>query len=220
MEKVKSGITILLNTVTNCTFIADDLDEEIQTGARECDKNKIEWCGELNHPVSTFKYKQAAEVLWAMLDEIDTLSDDLKPNGLKSLEYFYKSVMEIQNKRHEILSTQNQLTFDYDGKLHLKGKFKCSKIVDGQEIAKKIIEAIIHDCGAANRWEEKKDITQWVLKISPYAYNFFIKLPEFDDETIEDIAIGEVGENEGKYGLIYGYNELRQVLEDFFNEFI
>jgi len=30
MEKIKSGKTILLNTKSNCTWIATDLDEEVQ----------------------------------------------------------------------------------------------------------------------------------------------------------------------------------------------
>ena len=47
MNKVIEGKTILLNTVTNCTFIASHLDEEVQTGTRENDKH-IEWAGELD----------------------------------------------------------------------------------------------------------------------------------------------------------------------------
>lgn len=44
---VKAGKTILLNTVSNATYIADDLDEKVQTGTRENDKH-IEWAGELS----------------------------------------------------------------------------------------------------------------------------------------------------------------------------
>lgn len=46
MNKIIAGKTILLNTVTNCTFIADEMDEEVQTGTRQNDKH-IEWAGEL-----------------------------------------------------------------------------------------------------------------------------------------------------------------------------
>lgn len=49
MNKIISGRTILLNTKTNCTFIASDLDEQVQTGTRENDKH-IEWTGELDVP--------------------------------------------------------------------------------------------------------------------------------------------------------------------------
>lgn len=55
MNKIISGRTILLNTVTNCTFVATDMDEQAQTGTRECDKH-IEWCGELS-----FKYIRMEE---------------------------------------------------------------------------------------------------------------------------------------------------------------
>jgi len=46
-NKIISGKTILLNTLTNTTFIADDLDEKVQTGTRENDSH-IEWTGELD----------------------------------------------------------------------------------------------------------------------------------------------------------------------------
>lgn len=47
MKKIISGKTILLNTVTNTTFIADDFDEEVQTGSRQSDTH-VEWAGELD----------------------------------------------------------------------------------------------------------------------------------------------------------------------------
>lgn len=46
-QKIKEGKTILYNTVTRCTFIANDLDEQVQTGTRKSD-NHIEWVGELD----------------------------------------------------------------------------------------------------------------------------------------------------------------------------
>ncbi len=69
-KKVKSGITILLNTHTNCTFIANDLDEEVQTGTRPNDKH-IEWCGELSIRVCEYKYRQIVETQ-AWLREVTT----------------------------------------------------------------------------------------------------------------------------------------------------
>lgn len=51
MNKVKSGITILHNNATRSTFIADDLDEEVQSGTRENDQH-IEWMGELDIKVT------------------------------------------------------------------------------------------------------------------------------------------------------------------------
>jgi hypothetical protein len=50
MSKIIAGRSILLNTVTNCTFVASKTDEEVQTSTRDSDKH-IEWFGELNFPV-------------------------------------------------------------------------------------------------------------------------------------------------------------------------
>lgn len=50
MRKIIAGRTILLNTSTNTTFIASELDETLQTGTRENDRH-IEWTGELDIPV-------------------------------------------------------------------------------------------------------------------------------------------------------------------------
>lgn len=47
MKKIIAGKTILLNTVTNTTFIASNLDEKVQSGTRENDQH-IEWTGELD----------------------------------------------------------------------------------------------------------------------------------------------------------------------------
>jgi hypothetical protein len=47
MNKVIAYKTILINTSTNCTFIASKLDEQIQTGSRNNDSH-IEWAGELD----------------------------------------------------------------------------------------------------------------------------------------------------------------------------
>lgn len=55
MNRVIEGKTILLNTVTNCTFIASALDEEVQTGSRANDKH-IEWVGELDVEVIVATY--------------------------------------------------------------------------------------------------------------------------------------------------------------------
>lgn len=50
MNRVKAGLTILLNTATNTTFIASTMDAEVQTGTRDNDSH-IEWAGELSQPV-------------------------------------------------------------------------------------------------------------------------------------------------------------------------
>jgi len=50
--KIKANISILHNNVTNCTFIANEIDDKIQTGTRENDSN-IEWMGDLSIPIKT-----------------------------------------------------------------------------------------------------------------------------------------------------------------------
>lgn len=47
MKRIIAGKTILLNTKTNCTFIASNLDEKVQTGSKENDLH-IQWVGELD----------------------------------------------------------------------------------------------------------------------------------------------------------------------------
>ena len=48
-----------------------------------------------------FDYKTAAERLWDILDDIDTLSDSMKPEQTA----FYQAVMEWVAKRHSILKS-------------------------------------------------------------------------------------------------------------------
>ena len=55
------------------------------------------------------RYSEVSRALWDLLDDIDTLSDMLKPDGLKSYELFYKKVMEIQRKRHEYMESDGDV---------------------------------------------------------------------------------------------------------------
>jgi len=50
--KVIANKSILHNNVTNCTFLASELDEQVQTGTRENDSH-IEWMGDLTIPVGS-----------------------------------------------------------------------------------------------------------------------------------------------------------------------
>lgn len=50
--KIIANKSILHNNVTNCTFIATELDEKVQTGTRENDAH-IEWMGDLDIPIQT-----------------------------------------------------------------------------------------------------------------------------------------------------------------------
>lgn len=50
-------------------------------------------------------YKDIAEKLWDLLDEVDTLSDIIKPNGENGYKCFYNNAMRICSKRHDLLSS-------------------------------------------------------------------------------------------------------------------
>lgn len=106
MSKVKSGVTILLNKVSNCTFIANDTDEEIQTSTRDCDSH-IDWAGELNIPVCEYQYKKISHKLWDLLDDIDTASDMFKPSveNENSYKLFYEYAMRKSEERHIYLTS-------------------------------------------------------------------------------------------------------------------
>ena len=115
MNKIISGKTILLNTRSNCTFLARDFDEEIQTGSRENDSH-IEWAGELTIPATVKQYRGIAEKLWLLLDMVDTASDMFKPcenNGIESYQRFYNFVMKKSEERFKYLvndeNNKNQL---------------------------------------------------------------------------------------------------------------
>lgn len=86
-KKVISGKTILLNTVTNSTYIASNLDEQVQTGSRNNDKH-IKVIGELDVKVCEWQYKPIAEKLWDIIDDIDSASDMFRPDDEKSYKTF------------------------------------------------------------------------------------------------------------------------------------
>lgn len=105
-EKIISGKTILLNTKTNCTWVATDFDASIPNhGNRENDKH-LEWTGELTIGATVKEYRKIAEDLWQLLDDIDTASDMFKPsehNGIDSYKNFYDFVMKKQSQRFNML---------------------------------------------------------------------------------------------------------------------
>ena len=58
--KIIANKSILHNNVTNSTFIANELDEKVQTGTRENDSH-IEWMGDLNIPIERGSMKEITE---------------------------------------------------------------------------------------------------------------------------------------------------------------
>lgn len=62
-HKITAGKSILLNTLTNTTFIATEVTAETQLEGPN--RNHIEWVGELDIPVPN-----VPEILWRLFDEI------------------------------------------------------------------------------------------------------------------------------------------------------
>lgn len=48
-------------------------------------------------------YKEAAEKLWGLLDDIDTLTDIIKPTSLQGYTRFYQSAVKRAEQRHLVL---------------------------------------------------------------------------------------------------------------------
>ncbi len=51
--------------------------------------------------------------LWAMLDDIDTLSDSIKPSSIEGYEKFYSAALQFANKRHLILKSDGHGLFEF-----------------------------------------------------------------------------------------------------------
>lgn len=57
-------------------------------------------------------------------------------------------------------------------------------------------------------------------KIALAAGKFFDKYPELlDNEIVEEIAVGEEGEREEKYGKLEGWKELNEALAEFYDNY-
>lgn len=52
-----------------------------------------------------YRYLVAAERLWQILDNIDTLSDMVKPTDLRGFAAFYKGVMNRVGERFKVLTS-------------------------------------------------------------------------------------------------------------------
>jgi len=106
--KIISGKTILLNTKSNSTFVANDLDASIPNHLnRENDKH-IEWAGELSIAVTEKEYRPIAEELWQILDDIDTASDIAKPTEIEGYKSFYNYAMRRVGERFKMLTNDKK----------------------------------------------------------------------------------------------------------------
>lgn len=90
-----------------------------------------------------------------------------------------------------------------------------------QITARKLIEIMLYDNGAVNRLEPDnlKKYPQKLLETLTLACEvFFEKYPELlTDENLEEIAAGELEENEAKFGIYPEYIVLNGILNDYFD---
>lgn len=56
------------------------------------------------------RYKEAAEKLWSILDDIDTASDMIKPTSLEGYKAFYRYAMKQVGARSKILESRDGYT--------------------------------------------------------------------------------------------------------------
>lgn len=56
-------------------------------------------------------YKGAAEKLWGLLDDIDTLTDVIKPTSLQGYASFYRAAVKYAEQRHLILTSDGYSLF-------------------------------------------------------------------------------------------------------------
>lgn len=59
----------------------------------------------INDDNNNINFREIAEKLWNLLDDIDTASDIFKPQNEKSAMAFYKYVMSKQTERHKYLKS-------------------------------------------------------------------------------------------------------------------
>lgn len=68
------------------------------------------------------KYKKIAKKLWNILDDIDSLSDIIRPNDLNGYKEFYKIAMDKVNLRHNYLESDGYNLTKNKKELQLKEK--------------------------------------------------------------------------------------------------
>jgi hypothetical protein len=78
---------------------------------------------------------QTAERLWDLLDSIDTLSDQLKPDHFPGYRKFYEMALDITKKRHEYLKSDgNKLTWSSEVMDAMRTKY--------QDLAEAVVLAV------------------------------------------------------------------------------
>ena len=63
---------------------------------------------------NSISFREMAEKLWGLLDDIDTASDMFKPQDEKSAMAFYKYAMSKQAERHQYLKSDGYKLYTSD----------------------------------------------------------------------------------------------------------
>lgn len=100
--------------------------------------------------------------------------------------------------------------------MKIKGKIEVSE--EEKELAISLLKEIAYDNGFFNRYFPETYQAKWINLIGPKAKHFFdSNLDLLNDEVVEDICAGEQGEVDEKYGELEGYRELKESLDNYFN---
>jgi hypothetical protein len=90
-----------------------------------------------------------------------------------------------------------------------------------QIVARKLMEIILYDNGAVNRFEpddNRKYPVSHFNRITQACESLFEAHPSLlTDENLDDIASGEYEENQAKFGAYEEYRELDKALNEFFD---
>ena len=89
------------------------------------------------------------------------------------------------------------------------------------EIAKQFMEIIAHDAGAINREEKMTYPEEPMEAIGKVAIVFFDKYPSLLTEYfMNELALGDRDDNRIMWGELEGFEELCQVLDNYFDSYI
>ena len=88
-----------------------------------------------------------------------------------------------------------------------------------RKIAKMFMKHIQYDNGTVNCLEDETYPEEWTGKIAESLIDFFYHNPELlDEKVVEEIALGSAdGSMRKKYGMLNGFKELDEVLNEYFD---
>jgi len=111
-------------------------------------------------------FREIAEKLWSLLDDIDTASDMFKPcerNGIKSYENFYSYSLKKANKRFELLKSDGYKLYTPEEFEEIKDNAKkveacCDKsVLESKLLSPRIIkEGVVSTCPICHSSAVKK----------------------------------------------------------------